>query len=193
VVDDAIIVVENVNRHLEEGMKPTQAAILAARELANPIIAMAIVLVAVYVPIGFLGGLTGALFTEFAFTLVGAVIVSSIVALTLSPMMCARLLKRHDPNQMGLGIRSSCWCSTQLRCIAPALRAPAPRNPQLGAGHCGLLARCAGQHLFPVRDREIRARTARGPGHHHQRVAGRAQLDAAAATAVHAQLCTRLS
>src|SRR5882672_6574400 len=98
VVDDAIIVVENVNRHLEEGMKPVQAAILAARELANPIIAMAVVLVAVYVPIGFLGGLTGALFTEFAFTLVGAVIVSSIVALTLSPMMCARLLKRHDPN-----------------------------------------------------------------------------------------------
>src|SRR5207245_1350318 len=100
-VDDAIIVVENVNRHLDEGMKPTQAAILAARELANPIIAMAVVLVAVYVPIGFLGGLTGALFTEFAFTLVGAVIVSAIVALTLSPMMCSRLLKPHDPNQKG--------------------------------------------------------------------------------------------
>src|SRR6266705_2249795 len=65
VVDDAIIVVENVNRHIDEGMKPAQAAILAARELANPIIAMAVVLVAVYVPIGFLGGLTGALFTEF--------------------------------------------------------------------------------------------------------------------------------
>src|SRR5882762_8504330 len=101
VVDDAIIVVENVNRHLEEGMKPVQAAILAARELANPIIAMAVVLVAVYVPIGFLGGLTGALFTEFAFTLVGAVIVSSIVALTLSPMMCSRLLKPHDTSQRG--------------------------------------------------------------------------------------------
>jgi multidrug efflux pump len=101
VVDDAIIVVENVNRHLEEGMSPTQAAILAARELANPIIAMTTVLVAVYVPIGFLGGLTGAMFTEFAFTLVGAVTVSAIVALTLSPMMCARLLKPHDPNQKG--------------------------------------------------------------------------------------------
>ena len=73
VVDDAIIVVENVNRHLEEGMSPMQAAITAARELANPIIAMTVVLIAVYVPIGFLGGLTGALFTEFAFTLVGAV------------------------------------------------------------------------------------------------------------------------
>jgi multidrug efflux pump len=101
VVDDAIIVVENVNRHLEEGMKPTQAAIEAARELANPIIAMTIVLVAVYVPIIFLTGLTGALFTEFAVTLVGAVTVSAIVALTLSPMMCSKLLKPHDPSQKG--------------------------------------------------------------------------------------------
>ena len=93
VVDDAIIVVENVNRHLEDGMKPVPAAILAARELAGPIIAMTVVLVAVYVPIGFQGGLTGALFTEFAFTLVGAVTVSAIVALTLSPMMTSRLLR----------------------------------------------------------------------------------------------------
>ena len=76
VVDDAIIVVENVNRHLEEGMAPMPAAIQAARELGGPIIAMTVVLVAVYVPIGFQGGLTGALFTEFAFTLVGAVTVS---------------------------------------------------------------------------------------------------------------------
>lgn len=99
VVDDAIIVVENVNRHLEEGQTPTQASILAARELAGPIITMTIVLIAVYIPIGFMGGLTGALFTEFAFTLVGAVTVSAIVALTLSPMMCARFLKPHnDPD-----------------------------------------------------------------------------------------------
>jgi multidrug efflux pump len=101
VVDDAIIVVENVERHLEEGMKPMQAAVLAARELANPIIAMTIVLVAVYVPIVFLSGLTGALFTEFAVTLVGAVTVSAVIALTLSPMMCSRLLRPHDPNQKG--------------------------------------------------------------------------------------------
>ncbi|HLH96678.1 MAG TPA: efflux RND transporter permease subunit [Xanthobacteraceae bacterium] len=93
VVDDAIIVVENVNRHLEEGMAPIEAAILAARELGGPIIAMTVVLAAVYVPIGFQGGLTGALFAEFAFTLVGAVTVSGIVALTLSPMLCSRLLK----------------------------------------------------------------------------------------------------
>ena len=101
VVDDAIIVVENVNRHLEEGMKPIPAAILAARELGGPIIAMTVVLVAVYVPIGFQGGLTGALFTEFAFTLVGAVTVSAIVALTLSPMMCSRMLKPHVPGDRG--------------------------------------------------------------------------------------------
>ncbi len=95
VVDDAIIVVENTNRHIAEGMKPFQAAILAARELGGPIIAMTVVLIAVYVPIGFQSGLTGALFTEFAFTLVGTVTVSAIVALTLSPMMCSKLLEPH--------------------------------------------------------------------------------------------------
>ena len=88
VVDDAIIVVENVDRHMKEGIKPFDAAIIAARELGSPILAMTVVLIAVYVPIGFQGGLTGALFTEFAFTLAGAVAVSGIVALTLSPMMC---------------------------------------------------------------------------------------------------------
>src|SRR6202140_1721085 len=93
VVDDAIIVVENVNRHLEEGMAPADAAVAAARELGGPIIAMTVVLAAVYVPIGFQSGLTGALFAEFAFALVGAVTVSGIVALTLSPMLCSRLLK----------------------------------------------------------------------------------------------------
>ncbi|MCH8858301.1 MAG: efflux RND transporter permease subunit, partial [Proteobacteria bacterium] len=93
VVDDAIIVVENVHRHINRGMKPFQAALAGARELAGPIIAMLAVLVAVYVPIAFQGGLTGALFTEFAFTLVGTILVSAIVALTLSPMMCAYLLK----------------------------------------------------------------------------------------------------
>jgi multidrug efflux pump len=95
VVDDAIIVVENVNRHLEDGTPPIAAAIQAARELGNPIIAMTVVLLAVYIPIGFQGGLTGALFTEFAFTLAGAVTVSAVIALTLSPMMCSRLLHAH--------------------------------------------------------------------------------------------------
>jgi multidrug efflux pump subunit AcrB len=88
VVDDAIVVVENIHRHIEEGMKPFDAAIKGAREITGPVIAMTITLAAVYAPIGFTSGLTGALFREFAFTLAGAVIVSGIVALTLSPMMC---------------------------------------------------------------------------------------------------------
>ncbi|MDQ2970209.1 MAG: efflux RND transporter permease subunit, partial [Acidobacteriota bacterium] len=96
VVDDAIVMVENVERHLHMGQKPFEAAIQAARELRGPIIAMTITLAAVYAPIGFQGGLTGALFREFAFTLAGAVIVSGIVALTLSPMMSSRLLREGD-------------------------------------------------------------------------------------------------
>jgi len=91
VVDDAIIVVENVDRHMkEEGKSPFEAALIGARELGSPILAMTVVLIAAYVPIGFQGGLTGALFTEFAFTLAAAVTVSAVVALTLSPMMCSR-------------------------------------------------------------------------------------------------------
>jgi multidrug efflux pump len=101
VVDDAIIVVENVSRHLEKGESPLNASLMAARELGGPIIAMALVLVAVYVPIGFIGGLTGALFVEFAFTLVGAVVISSIVALTLSPMLSSRILRSHEATGEG--------------------------------------------------------------------------------------------
>ncbi len=94
VVDDAIVVVENVYRHVEEGLSPLQAALTGAREIAMPIIAMTITLAAVYAPIGFMGGVTGTLFREFAFTLAGAVIISGIIALTLSPMMCAVFLKK---------------------------------------------------------------------------------------------------
>ncbi len=93
VVDDAIIVVENVHRHLEEGVPLQEAALRGARELGGPIVAMTVVLIAVYIPIGFMGGLTGTLFTEFAYTLAGAVFVSAVIALTLSPMMCSRFLK----------------------------------------------------------------------------------------------------
>jgi multidrug efflux pump len=99
VVDDAIVMVENVERHLHEGKRPVQAAIDAARELVGPIIAMTITLAAVYAPIGIQGGLTGSLFREFAFTLAGAVIVSGVVALTLSPMMGSRLLKAGDTDR----------------------------------------------------------------------------------------------
>jgi multidrug efflux pump len=96
VVDDAIVMVENVERHLHLGKTPIQAAKDAARELVGPIIAMTITLAAVYAPIGIQGGLTGALFREFAFTLAGAVVVSGIVALTLSPMMGSKLLRAGD-------------------------------------------------------------------------------------------------
>jgi multidrug efflux pump len=96
VVDDAIVMVENVERHLHEGKTPFRAAIDAARELVGPIIAMTITLAAVYAPIGIQGGLTGALFREFAFTLAGAVVISGIVALTLSPMMGSKLLRTGD-------------------------------------------------------------------------------------------------
>ena len=93
VVDDAIIVVENIDRHMKEGKSPLEAAILGAHELNGPIIAMTVVLVAAYAPIAFQTGLTGALFTQFAFTLVGAVVCSAIVALTLSPMLCSRIFR----------------------------------------------------------------------------------------------------
>ncbi|HBM51181.1 MAG TPA: multidrug efflux protein, partial [Marinobacter sp.] len=95
VVDDAIIMVENVHRHIEQGESRFEAAINGAREMATPIIAMTTTLVAVYAPIGFMGGLVGSLFTEFAFTLAGTVVISGIVALTLSPMLSGKVLKPH--------------------------------------------------------------------------------------------------
>src|SRR5215469_219006 len=94
VVDDAIVVVENVERHIEEGLSPFDAAIKGARELFGPIIAMTITLAAVYTPFGIQGGLSGALFREFAFTLAGAVAISGFVALTLSPMLSSKVLKK---------------------------------------------------------------------------------------------------
>src|SRR5213592_3194108 len=99
VVDDAIVVVENVERHLREGMRGIEAALQGARELVAPIIAMTITLAAVYVPIGLQGGLTGSLFREFALTLAGAVFISGVVALTLSPMICSKLLHRGDADK----------------------------------------------------------------------------------------------
>ncbi len=106
VVDDAIVVVENVERHLSEGKSPLDAALMGARELVGPIIAMTITLAAVYLPIGLQGGLTGSLFREFAFTLAGAVAISGVVALTLSPVMCSALLKSGS-EERGLASRIS--------------------------------------------------------------------------------------
>lgn len=100
VVDDAIVMVENIHRHIEAGESRLQAAFKGARELGLPIVAMTTTLIAVYAPIGFMGGLVGTLFTEFAFSLAGAVLISGIVALTLSPMMSSiLLLNKHQPNK----------------------------------------------------------------------------------------------
>lgn len=104
VVDDAIVVLENIFRHIEEGKPPVQAAMIGAREIVGPIIAMTITLAAVYAPIGFMTGVTGSLFKEFAFTLAGAVVISGIVALTLTPMMCSMILK-EGMNDQGLAKR----------------------------------------------------------------------------------------
>ncbi|WP_299595545.1 efflux RND transporter permease subunit [uncultured Microbulbifer sp.] len=111
VVDDAIIVLENVHRHIEEGMSPEDAALKGARELAWPIVAMTTTLIAVYLPIGFLGGLTGTLFVEFAFSLAGAVLLSGVVALTLSPMMAAKVLKPQDGRRSN---RFEVWLERRL-------------------------------------------------------------------------------
>jgi len=104
VVDDAIVVVENIERHLQNGLSAIDAALLGARELIGPVISMSITLAAVYLPIGFQGGVTGALFREFAFTLAGAVCISGIVALTLSPMMASRLLRKGDDTKGFAGL-----------------------------------------------------------------------------------------
>ena len=96
VVDDAIVVLENVDRHIKEGESPFRAAIIGTREIAVPVIAMTLTLGAVYAPIAMMGGITGSLFKEFALTLAGAVFVSGIIALTLSPMMCSKMLKANE-------------------------------------------------------------------------------------------------
>ncbi|MGR8920306.1 MAG: efflux RND transporter permease subunit [Gammaproteobacteria bacterium] len=100
VVDDAIVIAENIHRHIEKGRTPVEAALIGARQLTLPIIAMTTTLVAVYAPIGFMGGLVGTLFTEFAFALAGAVLISGVVALTLSPMLCSRVFKAGEPGRM---------------------------------------------------------------------------------------------
>src|SRR5437879_2854123 len=125
VVDDAIVMVENVERHLHMGKSSFQAAKDAARELVGPIIAMTITLAAVYAPVGIQGGLTGALFREFAFTLAGAVIVSGVVALTLSPMMGSRLLRAGDTERGFAGFVTRRFASVRhlyIRMLTSTLR-----------------------------------------------------------------------
>ncbi|MCP4431983.1 MAG: MMPL family transporter [Gammaproteobacteria bacterium] len=116
-VDDAILVVENIYRHIGEGLKPLQAALLGAGEIAKPVVATSVVLCVVYVPIGMLGGLTGVLFKEFAFTLVGTIIISTIIALTLSPMMCSRVLKPTVANNAYARFITGFFDRLQLRYV----------------------------------------------------------------------------
>jgi hydrophobe/amphiphile efflux-1 (HAE1) family protein len=116
VVDDAIVVVENIYRHIEHGKRPFDAALLGAREIVYPVIAMTITLAAVFAPIGFVSGLTGTLFREFAFTLAGAVIVSGVIAITLSPMMCAKLLKAKQASGGG-GDRLTAWLDRRFESL----------------------------------------------------------------------------
>ncbi|WP_340317144.1 efflux RND transporter permease subunit [Rhizorhabdus argentea] len=114
VVDDAIVVVENIHRHIEDGLAPLNAALVGAREIIGPVIAMTITLAAVYAPIGLMGGLTGALFREFAFTLAASVIVSGVIALTLSPMMSGMLLKpRMAEGRLAQAVESTMHRATE--------------------------------------------------------------------------------
>ena len=129
VVDDAIVVVENIHRHLERGERPLDAAIAGMREIFSAIIAMTITLAAVYAPIGFTQGLTGALFREFAVTLAGAVVISGFIAVTLSPMLAARVLRPHGDAARAASRRSSTAPSTRS---APGTGGASPRPSTTG-------------------------------------------------------------
>ena len=160
VVDDAIVMVENVHRHIELGRSPTEAALFAARELALPVIAMTTTLIAVYAPVGFMGGLVGTLFTEFAFALAGAVLISGVVALTLSPVLAATVL--HTATGEGRFERAVERFFKGLerassRLLAGALRA-LPATLLFGFGillSIGFLFAESKQELAPTEDQSI--------------------------------------
>ena len=187
VVDDAIVMVENVERHLQAGMAPVQAALTAARELVGPIIAMTITLAAVYAPVGIQGGLTGALFREFAFTLAGAVIVSGVVALTLSPMMGAQPAARG---------RQRAWLrrldQSPLRDRAPSLRARLDQHPALPPGGAGAVGDRRGADGALLHDVAARAGAGRGSGRRLLDHPGGAERDHRSDHAVHAAGARRL-
>ena len=184
VVDDAIIVVENVNRHLEGGMAPLAAAMQAARELGTPIIAMTVVLLAVYIPIGFQGGLTGALFTEFVFTLAGAVTVSAVIALTLSPMMCSRLLKPHRADREDWESRIVQFIDARFERLAQLVSESPGTESEFHSRDRGVRRARAHQHCASVSQRQERARAAGGSGFPRGATDIRARCDAAAKAAV---------
>ncbi len=168
VVDDAIVVVENIQRHIEEGLSPLQASLLGAREIVGPIIAMTITLAAVYAPIGFLTGLTGVLFREFAFTLSGAVILSGIVALILSPMMCSVFLT--PVHQIGkVGQMANQTFDRVKAAYERSLRVAMAYRPAIGIFGIGILLSTgfmfvnAKSELAPVEDQGFLRFIFRGP------------------------------
>ncbi|MEO0411722.1 MAG: efflux RND transporter permease subunit [Pseudomonadota bacterium] len=169
VVDDAIVVLENISRHIEKGLSPMKAAFKGAREIALPVIAMTITLAAAYAPIGFTTGLTGQLFQEFAFTLASAVIISGIVALTLSPMMCARILK----NQEEKDDRFALWLEDKFTLLKHWYRArlvSALKARTLGLftgllvlGMCAFLYQTSQKELAPEEDQGLVYLLSKGP------------------------------
>jgi len=168
VVDDAIIVVENVHRHVEEGLSRREAAIIGAREIGLPIIAMTTTLIAVYAPIGFMGGLVGTLFTEFAFALAGAVLISGIVALTLSPMLSARALTRYgEPGRFEQRVeRFFQWLADRYQRLLHASLDTVPVTVVFALivlGSIWFMFTTVPEELAPVEDQSILFVQARGP------------------------------
>jgi multidrug efflux pump len=168
VVDDAIVVLENIYRHIENGMKPFEAAIKGAREIGFAVLAMTLTLAAVYAPLAFTPGRTGRLFTEFALALAGAVVVSGFVALTLSPMMCSRLL-RHNPSpgrfDRGMELALNALTRGYSRALGWALNA---RWLVVGvmlasAAGSGWLLKTTKQELAPLEDRGVILANINGP------------------------------
>jgi multidrug efflux pump len=168
VVDDAIVVVENVHRHIEMGATRLQAAIQGARELGLPVIAMTTTLVAVYAPIGFMGGLVGTLFTEFSFTLAGAVLISGVVALTLAPMLSSKLLKeKSEPTRFERAVEHffSSLAETYRRSLSKVLEYPSAMLPfaALVIISIYLMFNLSQKELAPTEDQSILFFIATGP------------------------------
>ena len=168
VVDDAIVMLENIYRHVEEGMEPVRAALLGSREISFAIIAMTITLAAVYAPIGFMTGITGRLFTEFAWTLAGAVLVSGFVALTLSPMMCSKLLKHQSHHNFAYRIieRGLNGITKGYRALLKGALAARPLVLLIGlavAGASYFLFTTLKSELAPIEDQGTIITSFRGP------------------------------
>jgi multidrug efflux pump len=168
VVDDAIVMLENIYRHVEDGMTPVKAALLGSREISFAIIAMTITLAAVYAPIGFMTGITGRLFTEFAWTLAGAVLVSGFVALTLSPMMCSKLLKHQSHHNLAYRIIESGLngMTRGYRALLNAALAARPLVLLIGlavAGSSYFLFTTLKSELAPIEDQGTIMTSFRGP------------------------------